>query len=700
MTSSDPSGPAIFLSYSRDNLPAVRRLAEALRGVGLEVWFDENELTGGDAWDQKIRAQISSCALFMPIISARTEARLEGYFRLEWRLAEQRSHLMAKGKRFLLPVCIDDTREKGAQVPEAFLEVQWTRLPGGEPTPQFVELVRRIVAPAGTATPRADERPAETRSTRPSPPQGKRSVGLWLGLGCAALAGIGAIVLATRKDAAPAPTTAASPAVAAAPAPVTPAPKSTEKSVAVLAFENVGSDKENEIFATGVPEEILTQLGRVAGLRLAGANSSFTLRGRPEAEVAQKLNVTHVVSGSVQRVGTQVKITARLVNAADSTQLWSERFTEEMKNIFAAQEKIAGLIAEKLSLRLGGTSRATQAIDPEAQRLVMEARHHWNQRNVDGFTRAEAAFTQAIALAPDFAIAHAGLAGVCVVRANYSWVEGQGLIAADINRARAEAEVALRLDPALSEAHATLGFVSLLERNFTDSEAAFQRALATNANSALTRSWYALLLFCTGRFEAAAQQYERSAELDPLWFINLQIWGNLLFTFGDPKRALELYERAANLRPDVYIPNLGYRALAHLRAGQNDAALRIVRQIQAYPETQPRWQADAYAVHVLHHVGLSREAEDYAQRILPRYPADSYMRGYIAAALGRPAEAWPYMPQTPTTMLSHFVLDPMFEPLREDPRLAQLTARLNVTREMQAARETYERLKHERAARK
>jgi hypothetical protein len=102
--------PALFLSYARDDAAAARRIAEALRGAGLEVWFDENELTGGDAWDQKIRTQIAECALFLPVISANTQARLEGYFRLEWRLAEQRSHLMAKGKRFLVPVCIDDTR--------------------------------------------------------------------------------------------------------------------------------------------------------------------------------------------------------------------------------------------------------------------------------------------------------------------------------------------------------------------------------------------------------------------------------------------------------------------------------------------------------------------------------------------------------------------------------------------------------------
>jgi hypothetical protein len=99
------------------------------------VWFDQSELRGGDAWDQSIRKQIKNCALFMPIISAHTQTRLEGYFRLEWKLAEDRSHLMAKGTAFVVPVTVDGTSDHDAQVPDAFLAVQWTRLPGGEAPP-------------------------------------------------------------------------------------------------------------------------------------------------------------------------------------------------------------------------------------------------------------------------------------------------------------------------------------------------------------------------------------------------------------------------------------------------------------------------------------------------------------------------------------------------------------------------------------
>ena len=126
------AGKAVFLSYGREDTGAAQRIADALRASGVEVWFDQNELVGGDVWDQKIRRQIKECALFVPIISAQTQARTEGYFRLEWLLAAERTRLMGRTKAFLLPVCIDATKEGAADVPESFLAVQWTRLAGGE----------------------------------------------------------------------------------------------------------------------------------------------------------------------------------------------------------------------------------------------------------------------------------------------------------------------------------------------------------------------------------------------------------------------------------------------------------------------------------------------------------------------------------------------------------------------------------------
>ncbi|HEY4301471.1 MAG TPA: TIR domain-containing protein [Candidatus Didemnitutus sp.] len=166
------STKAVFLSYASQDAEAARRICEALRTAGVEVWFDQSELVGGDAWDQKIRKQIRECALLIPVISAATQGRTEGYFRLEWRLADQRTHLMAKGRPFLLPVVIDPTREADAQVPDSFTEVQWTKLPAGETPPVFGEHIKRLLGgePVGSDHPREDSpgsiRPAESARTQ------------------------------------------------------------------------------------------------------------------------------------------------------------------------------------------------------------------------------------------------------------------------------------------------------------------------------------------------------------------------------------------------------------------------------------------------------------------------------------------------------------------------------------------------------
>jgi Tol biopolymer transport system component/DNA-binding winged helix-turn-helix (wHTH) protein len=137
---------AVFLSYASRDAQAAQRISEALRAGGIEVWLDQSELRGGDAWDQKIRREIRTCALFIPIISRSTQARTEGYFRLEWHLADQRTHLMARSRAFLLPVCIDDTPEAHAEVPESFAAVQWARLPAGETAPAFIERVLSLLS--------------------------------------------------------------------------------------------------------------------------------------------------------------------------------------------------------------------------------------------------------------------------------------------------------------------------------------------------------------------------------------------------------------------------------------------------------------------------------------------------------------------------------------------------------------------------
>ncbi len=144
----DGSPPrAVFLSYAREDAAAAQRIADALRAFGVEVWLDQSELRGGEAWDASIRRQIRGCALFLAVISANTKRRREGYFRREWNLAVERTLGMAHDAPFVLPVIIDETSEGEASVPDSFLRVQWTRLPHGIPSTQFVEQVRRLLEP-------------------------------------------------------------------------------------------------------------------------------------------------------------------------------------------------------------------------------------------------------------------------------------------------------------------------------------------------------------------------------------------------------------------------------------------------------------------------------------------------------------------------------------------------------------------------
>ncbi|MSU24906.1 MAG: TIR domain-containing protein [Opitutus sp.] len=195
--------PAIFLSYARDDAAAARRIAEALRSSGVEVWFDENELRGGDTWDAKIRKQIDECTLFVPLISQHTEARAKGYFRLEWKLAVDQSQMMAAGVPFIAPVAIDDTREGGAVVPPEFLRVQWMRLPGALPTPEFVAQMKRLldapkVAPVASDVARCSRPVGSTdtgRETRATKTRGPTTA--WIG--AVVVIGIAATYFSNRK---------------------------------------------------------------------------------------------------------------------------------------------------------------------------------------------------------------------------------------------------------------------------------------------------------------------------------------------------------------------------------------------------------------------------------------------------------------------------------------------------------------------
>ena len=692
---------AVFLSYAREDTDAARRIAEALRSAGLEVWFDQAELVGGDSWDAKIRGQIGSCALFVPVISVNTQTRLEGYFRLEWKLAEDRSHLMAKGKAFIVPVAVDATAERGAQVPDAFLKVQWTRLPGGETPLAFAARVKILLGGSeqelGHSVPaKRDEGVVSSKKKSPAVP------GWMWGVAVAVLVavGVGAVTLWRPEAVAPPPVAAKKPVLAAQAA----APAVSDKSVAVLAFANLSDDKGNEYFSDGISEELLNVLAKIPGLKVSARTSAFFFKGKevPIPEIAQKLGVAYVVEGSVRKQGDKVRITAQLIKAADGFHLWSDTFTRDLKDIFAVQDEIAGLIAQQLQLKLGESSRTTKQVNPEAYRLVLEGRHFWLLRTGDGFARAEAAFNKALALDPAFAEAHAGLADVWSIRAWYRLLGGEPDASDDLNRADAEAQIALKLDPSLAEPYAALGAVRYNQRRYAEAEQYYQEALRLNPNYAFAHHWRAQLRGNIGHLDELMTGMDKAVEVDPLAFITLTSHTLFLAFAGRYEQAIALSDRALALRPQIFIPLYGNRALLMLAAGRKDEAVAAARTVLDNPQLQPRWWLDANALYVLRRAGFAAEAQADAERIRAGLPARSQLHAAICAAIGRPHEALELLAANGvgSTTVSTIFYSELWDEARADPRFLGVITQLGFDADYRLARETLARMRKEQEAKK
>ncbi|MDQ5981117.1 MAG: hypothetical protein QG602_4095, partial [Verrucomicrobiota bacterium] len=374
---SDPAR-AVFLSYAREDAEAARRIADALRAFGLEVWFDQNELRGGDQWDVKIRGQIKACALFIPIISQCTEERTEGYFRREWKLAVDRTHDMAGSRAFLVPVVIDATPEGGAAVPEEFMKAQWTRLPGGAPSPEFVTQIKRLLeaprkptlkehARPPTLTPFLEQAWQAKEAAAQAAVQKQRNRSRWtVGAVIAVVAAIATAVWVGRKPAAspeasapsqPTPTVA--PVVVLPPASILPSPSNPaapdSKSIAVLPFANLSADKDNEFFADGVHEDVITSLAKIRDLKVISRTSVLAYRdtaSRNLKKIAAELGVANMLEGSVRRVGNKIRVTAQLIDARTDEHLWAETYDGDADDIFALQAKLAQQIATALKANL------------------------------------------------------------------------------------------------------------------------------------------------------------------------------------------------------------------------------------------------------------------------------------------------------------------------------------------------------------
>src|SRR6267142_567536 len=480
---------AVFLSYASQDAEAAQRICEALRAAGIEVWFDQSELRGGDAWDTSIRKQIKTCALFLPVISHTTHDRDEGYFRLEWKLAVDRSHLMASNRPFLLPVVIDETRDDDERVPERFREVQWTRLPGGVTPEVFVERVRRLLSgepQQPTGTPSAASRVPAAPSTR------KPVRALWRSK-AALLATITVFVLAlgylvanrrvlSKRGAEVAPATAFKP---------------PPHSLAVLPFVNLSGDTSQDYFSDGLTEELLNSLAQINELQVAARTSSFSFKEHPDiATVAHKLNVGAVLEGSVRRSANTIRISAQLINAVTGFHLWSKTYDRDIGDVLKLQTEIATAVAGALKVTLLGDVAAKVELggtrNPAAfDAYLRGAKASSSRRDTKDLPAAIAADTEAIRLDPHYALAFAARS----IAFSAEEAETAAAMHEDYDKAQADARQALILAPDLAQAHLALAFISENTLNFTQANDEYERALALAPGNAE-------VLRLSGRFAA------------------------------------------------------------------------------------------------------------------------------------------------------------------------------------------------------
>jgi TolB-like protein/tetratricopeptide (TPR) repeat protein len=611
------SPKAVFLSYASQDADAARRICESLRAAGLEVWFDQNELRGGDAWDASIRRQIKDCALFVPIISANTQAREEGYFRREWNLAVNRTLDMAQDKAFLLPVVIDGTGDATARVPDKFRDVQWTRLPGGEASGPFAERVCRLL---GT----------------------------------------------TAAPAAPAP---ARPAAADA------------RSIAVLPFVNLSRDEDNEYFADGLAEELLNVIAKVRGLRVAARTSSFSFKGKDAdiQTIAAKLNVATVLEGSVRKAGKRVRVTAQLINAADGYHLWSETYDRELDDIFAVQDDIAQAVLKELQASLMGSAGADavtaavsaatrgRTVDAEAHQLRLQGRHLVQRGNKRDRETAIAYFRRAIAIDADYAAAWADLALALFWRTAMGGLsEGIDDYLKGFGEARETAERALALEPDLAEAHLAMAFIlSSMTWDRKDSERAFRRALELAPGDAEVARSVALRLSVTGHFEEALRLSQRAVELDPLNHAGYLVKARTLLTMGRVDEAEATFRKVLELNPQSAAAH-GWLCWLLLTQGRLAEADEMASDLE-----EEDWRA-LMLVYVRWSQGRREESDRLLADVTQKYAKFfAYQLGQVHAHRGEIDAAFDWLGRAygqHDPGLHHSLFDPVLAPLRTDPR--------------------------------
>ncbi len=516
-----------------------------------------------------------------------------------------------------------------------------------------------------------DSAATQTAAIGTRPP--RRRGAAWLGAGVALLVLIaGGLVLVQRRGARPG---APGDRAASAPARIV--------SLAVLPLQNLSGDPEQEYFADGMTEALITDLAKIQALRVISRTSVMQYKGvkKPLPEIARELRVDGIVEGSVQRAGDRVRITAQLIEAATDRHLWAQSYERDSRDVFALQSDVAQAIAREIRVTVSPEEKtrlaSSRSVNPAAHEAYLKGRYWQLQFNEEGFRKASELYDRAVALDPGYALAWAGIAENLGGNADLYLPSSEAYA-----KARPAAEKALQLDESLAEAHTSLGLIkAYFDWDWRGAEADLVRAIELNPGSAWARDWYGWFLTTLGRFDESISQLERARALDPLSPGMSADLGLAHVLKGDYDRATVHLDRALALDSRYWVPRL-VRTWMYQRRGDFAAAVREAETLDPR-EAGPVALAGLARAYAL--AGRKADARK-GLRELEQLSRTGFVSPFffaeVHAALGEKDVAFEWLRKCQRERSNGLALwakvGPSLDPLRSDPRYAELLRDLNL----------------------
>jgi TolB-like protein/DNA-binding winged helix-turn-helix (wHTH) protein/Tfp pilus assembly protein PilF len=446
--------------------------------------------------------------------------------------------------------------------------------------------------------------------------------------------------------------------------------------VAVLPLEYLSNEPGQEYFADGVTDELITQLAKTGVSRVTSRTSSmqFKKSNKTVQQIASELGVQALVEGSIERVGDRVRIRAQLIRASTDEHLWAESYEGAVSDLLSLEDRVARDIASKVAVSLTPAQRRfvkTRAVNSDAHLDYLRGQYFWNQRTADGFEKALGYFQAAIDKDPDYGAAYAGLADTYLLLGGYDLRSQNEMIP----KARAAAQKALEIEN-LSEAHATLGLIAEnYDWDWPGAEKEFRLAIELNPNYSTAHHWYGeAFLAVTGRFDEALAEMKRAAELDPLSPIISTDVGVTLYLARRYDQAIPQLARTLELYPE-YLEAQIWLARSYEQKKQCAEAISVLDHNKASLETLLKSEERARIYAECGRQTESLRILDDLQRQASMRFVDPALSGQIFIGLGRRSEALSQLEKSVpihSTALTSLRVNPIYDPLRSDPRFAAL----------------------------